>query len=275
MPEAAVSPLSIAGILWETLRLFLQHWKRHLILSFLCALPMAVLLGLGFFQPIAESMRLIVDAERSAGGPVAQVRLPPDAMLRLFSSMALTLLMMSAYATAWWLGLFSLRREGMALLEAYAATLSRFIVFGIILLCLMTTASFVGSSLLGPLVGLVGDGVAFLTLLIVAVFLGFAMRLGLALPATAWGESISFGKAWTASQGLTFRLGAVTVLLLLLALFVSLILQGLLTAGDMLATGWGAGLAVFLMSPVNFLLYALPFSALAAVFAELRQGKKL
>jgi hypothetical protein len=236
---------------------------------------MAVLLGLGFFQPITESMRLIVDAERGAGGPVTQVRLPQGAMLRLFSGMALTLLTMSAYATAWWLGLFALRRQGTALLEAYAATVSRFIVFGVTLICLMTTASFVGSSLLGPLVGLVGDGVAFLTLLIVAVFLGFAMRLGLALPATAWGESISFGKAWTASQGLTFRLGAVAVLLLLLALFVSLILQGLLTAGDLLATGWGAGLAVFLMSPVNFLLYALPFSALAAVFTELRRGKKL
>lgn len=284
--------LTIGALLRDSLLLFSAHWKRHFLLSFLCILPVAVLLASGFLNPVIDflaSTMTMPPLERLPDGTpsmtVSPSSIKPMPVLRVLSTWALMLMCVSAYATDWWTELFELRHNTLvrrpSWLSAAAAVLTRFILYAVLMIGVESVGVMIGGGILqlaGPMlqsVGLLALAQFIVTGTLQIVSMGIGMRIAVSIPPLVTGEDISFSKAWVASRGLTLTFGLTAMALALPALFLILVaadLTGLTgTHGNMMIQG----LTVWLLAPLIFLYSSLQFTVLATGFRGLRASGRL
>jgi len=211
--------------------------------------------------------------------------LPQGMMLRMLGILALSLLITSAYAAVWWRGLFDPAGRngaaGPAWWDIYSLVLMKFVTFAALLLGAAIGLSLIAmfaALILMPVAGALGGQslVSFLlSLAIQIMLLSIGMRLGVALPPATRGEDISFTTAWTATAGHMASFAAVALILGLPSLFLSLLIGQVFAAGISGAGPWAGIFTGLLLSPINFLVYALLFSALAVIFRRLREDGKI
>lgn len=278
MTDNADRNMLILGIVRDSLHAFARHWRRHLVLSVAVSVPMVALAAAGFFDPVVD---FILRSQESD----APVNLPQGMMLRMLGILALMLLITSTFAAVWWRGLFEPANGGgaggPAWWAVYALVLTKFVTFAALLLGAAIGLSLIAmfaALILMPVMGAVGGQnlVSFLlSLAIQIMLLSVGMRLGVALPPATWGEDVSFTNAWAAGAGHMASLAAVALILGLPSLFLSLLIGQLFAAGIADAGPWAGIFTGLLLSPINFLIYALLFSALAAVFRRFRRNGKI
>lgn len=275
MPPSKAPIMTPWSIVRDAVLLFSAHWQRHFTLAFVCAVPFAILFAMGFFEPVIS---LRTTLEGASSGAALQGQVPA---LRLLSGIALFSLTISIYATGWWSALFGTARlsaqSRLGWLMAFAAVLTRILKFGVIvfggLLCLEMVIGF----LIAPILGALGlqQLMFFVVVAIQMLAVGGCMRLALALPAAVWGEDVSFAAAWQASKGMTVTLGVAVIALSVVVLGLIFVFGLILDIGSSEKGAWWTAVTALIASPINALLYALPFSILAVVFRQLREEEKL
>lgn len=268
----------ILGIVSDALRLFALHWRRHFVLSAALALPMVSLAAAGFFDPIVT---FLMRSQESEGA----VDPPSGMMLRILGIMALSLLITSTYAAVWWRGIFNLsdRESGQppAWWDVHSLVLMKFLTFAALLLGAAIGLSLVAAFaalILTPIFSAVGGQAVVSFLISVAVqimLLSVGMRLAVALPPAIWGEDIAFTDAWAAGAGHTVAFAAIALILGVPSLFISLLIGQFFAAGVADAGPWAGIFTGLLLSPINFLVYALLFAALTVIFRHLREAGKI
>lgn len=274
-------PLTLGPLLRDTVQLFFLHWRRHLVLSFLCAVPLGILYAAHYFDPLVRFIAAAM-SQPEAQAMAAEGAITP---LRSLSLVALTLMIVSAYASAWWSGLLELpppeTDAARHHFDDFIAVLARLALVGAVMLAVVFAIELAAQVLimvLGPLLSQVGAAAfaqfVILTLLVM-VQQGIWIRLLVSVPPALWGEPMPITRSWTASTGTTLNLGAAVVVLALpsltLALLIVLpVLQSLVASGPVLNA-----LAVVLLGPLLFLYHALQLTLAAVAFKALRQADRL
>jgi hypothetical protein len=292
MPDVRPKALTLGPLLRDTMQLFALHWRRHLVLSFLCAVPLAILYAAGYFDPLIGFIRAVATQPEArdvpAGASSMTVTAPVGSIippLRSLSLVGLTLMAVSAYAAPWWAGLFELARPGPAparqRFDDFIAVLARLALVGVVMLLVVFAIEFAGQVLilvLAPLLRQVGAAAfaqfIILTLLVI-VQQGIWIRLLISVPSALWGEPMPIVRSWSASAGATLNLGAAVIILALPSLTLAMVvvlpvLQSLAAAGPILNA-----LTVILLGPLLFLYHALQLTLAAVAFRALREARRL
>lgn len=292
MPDVKAKNLSFSRLLRDTVQLFFLHWRRHLVLSLLCAVPLGILMALHYFDPLTDFFRSSLeqpDVRRMPDGtPSMTVSAAASGALlpmRFLSLAALTVMIISAFAASWWSGIFELRQlpegRGRRYFEDFTAVLARLVLVGAIMLAVAFGIGLINTALvqiLTPVLRPLGAA-QFVRFLISAalqvILLGVGLRLVLAVPPVLWGEHIPFARAWGASAGTTLNLGAAALLLAVPPLALTLIVGLLLGGGAANAGPVIEALTMVIMGPVIFLYHALQLTLAAVLFQKLREAGRL
>jgi hypothetical protein len=280
MPDPRPRILTLGPLLRDTMQLFFLHWRRHLVLSALCAVPLGILYAAHYFDPLIRFITAAMaqpEPQAVAGDAVSP--------LRSLSLVALTLMIVSAYATSWWSGLLDLPRPqtnpARHQFEDFIAVLARLALVGAVMLVVVFVIELAGQVLimmLGPLLSQVGAAAfaqfVILTLLVM-VQQGIWIRLLVSVPPALWDKPMPMTRSWSASAGATLNLGAAVVVLALpsltLAVLIVLpVLQSLGAAGPVLNV-----LAVVLLGPLLFLSHALQLTLAVVAFRALREAGRV
>lgn len=292
MSQGQSNPLGFGALLRDTAQLFFMHWRRHLALSFFCALPLAILYAMGYFDLLTDLLRAGLQEPQVQrlpnGTPSMTVSGPPDAALlpmRLLSLAALTLMIISAYAANWWSGLFELQQmpQGHAhrYFEDFMAVLARLVLVSAIMLAVAFALGVINSLLAQVLVPALSPlGAAqFVRFLISAVLqillLGVGIRLVLAIPPILWEEHVPITRAWAGSAGTTIVLGSTALLLSVPPVILALLVGMLLGGGTANAGPIVQALTIIIMGPVVFLYHGLQLTLVATAFRKLREAERL